>query len=159
MRGANVTCHYSGPGKHIMCIWQPTTHHYRRQHHHNADDPTRSCFSSLQISLEFQEKDGWTPGPEEVVIDVHCQSLNLRDAFVATNLIPEASLEGSCQGQNVGLEASGTVTAVGPGVTEFKAGDRVLIPLGGYNRLILPVKQVLKVPDNVSMEVSHIRLK
>jgi putative PIG3 family NAD(P)H quinone oxidoreductase len=53
-----------------------------------------------------------------------------------------------------GLEVSGTIAGLGPGVTQWAIGDRVcaLLPGGGYASLaVAAVGQVLPVPDNVDL--------
>jgi NADPH2:quinone reductase len=54
-----------------------------------------------------------------------------------------------------GNEAAGEVAAVGPGVTEFKVGDRVayVVALGCYaaERLV-PADRAVKLPSNISYE-------
>ncbi|WP_375688733.1 NAD(P)H-quinone oxidoreductase [Pseudooceanicola sp. LIPI14-2-Ac024] len=53
-----------------------------------------------------------------------------------------------------GLEASGTIAAVGPGVTDWKEGDRVcaLLPGGGYAEYVTtPAAHCLPVPEGFSM--------
>jgi NADPH2:quinone reductase len=54
-----------------------------------------------------------------------------------------------------GNEGSGDVIAVGPGVTEFKVGDRVaaVFAFGGYAaERNIPVDRAVKVPANISHE-------
>jgi NADPH2:quinone reductase len=54
-----------------------------------------------------------------------------------------------------GNEGAGEVIAVGPGVTDFKVGDRVayVVALGGYAaERLLPVERTVKLPDNISYE-------
>jgi NADPH2:quinone reductase len=54
-----------------------------------------------------------------------------------------------------GNEGAGEVTAVGPGVTDIKVGDRVayVVPLGGYaQERLLPADRAVKLPDNISYE-------
>jgi putative PIG3 family NAD(P)H quinone oxidoreductase len=53
-----------------------------------------------------------------------------------------------------GLEASGTVAAVGPGVTEWKVGDAVcaLLPGGGYAEYaVTPAAHALPVPKGMGL--------
>ncbi len=53
-----------------------------------------------------------------------------------------------------GLEAAGHVAAVGPGVTEWRAGDAVcaLLPGGGYAEYaVTPAAHALPVPDGLDM--------
>lgn len=54
-----------------------------------------------------------------------------------------------------GREAAGTVSALGDGVTEFQLGDRVAYPIypAGYAEYItIPAKNVVPVPDEVTLE-------
>ncbi|PRX33778.1 putative NAD(P)H quinone oxidoreductase, PIG3 family [Meinhardsimonia xiamenensis] len=54
-----------------------------------------------------------------------------------------------------GLEAAGTVAAVGPGVTEWKEGDEVcaLLPGGGYAEYaVTPAAHALRVPKGMSLD-------
>jgi NADPH:quinone reductase-like Zn-dependent oxidoreductase len=61
------------------------------------------------------------PGPDEVLVRVQALSLNradllwLADTYVETPRFPA----------RIGYEVAGVVEAIGPGVTEFKVGDRV----------------------------------
>jgi len=55
----------------------------------------------------------------------------------------------------VGLEGAGTVTAVGPGVTDVKAGDRVAwTGVGGsYAQMnVVPADRLVKLPDGLSFK-------
>src|SRR5690606_18287466 len=52
----------------------------------------------------------------------------------------------------IGTEGAGEVTAVGPGVTDIKVGDRVAyaMPLGAYSEeRLIPADRVVKVPDSI----------
>jgi NADPH2:quinone reductase len=54
-----------------------------------------------------------------------------------------------------GNEGAGEVIAVGPGVSDFKVGDRVayVVALGGYAaERLLPAERTVKLPDNISYE-------
>jgi NADPH2:quinone reductase len=57
-----------------------------------------------------------------------------------------------------GSEAAGVVEAVGPGVTDFKAGDRVTYataPVGAYSEVRLyPAERAVKLPDGISFETA-----
>ncbi|MEV6026119.1 type I polyketide synthase [Streptomyces sp. NPDC052036] len=65
------------------------------------------------------------PGPGEVELRVGAAGLNFRDVLIVMGLLPVA--EGGPRGQDpIGFECSGTVTAVGPGVTHIRVGDTVL---------------------------------
>jgi NADPH2:quinone reductase len=57
----------------------------------------------------------------------------------------------------VGSEAAGTVTAVGPGVTEVAVGDRVAyaMVLGSYaEHAAVPARRLVKVPDGIELKVA-----
>lgn len=58
------------------------------------------------------------PGPGEVAIEVRATGLNFRDLMNALAMRSDDEL--------LGGECSGVVTALGPGVTQFKRGDAVL---------------------------------
>jgi NADPH:quinone reductase len=54
-----------------------------------------------------------------------------------------------------GNEAAGEVVALGPGVTDFKVGDRVayVVALGGYaTERVVPADRAVKLPANISYE-------
>src|SRR5580693_5734248 len=59
------------------------------------------------------------PGPGQVRVAVRAAGLNFKDVVVGLGMV-----EGDAG--NLGLEAAGTVTAVGAGVTGLAAGDRVM---------------------------------
>ncbi|KKK06291.1 type I polyketide synthase, partial [Micromonospora sp. HK10] len=58
------------------------------------------------------------PGPGEVRVAVRAAGLNFRDAMVALGTYPGTA--------ELGSEAAGVVTAVGPGVSDLAVGDRVM---------------------------------
>ena len=72
-------------------------------------------------SLEFVERPTPTPGPGEVLVAVRAISLNFRDLMMVKGLYnPKMHLPRiPCS------DGAGEVIAVGPGVTAWKAGDRV----------------------------------
>jgi NADPH:quinone reductase-like Zn-dependent oxidoreductase len=58
----------------------------------------------------------------------------------------------------MGVEASGVIEAVGPGVSDFAAGDRVTYtgsPLGAYStERVMPAGSLIKLPDAISHETA-----
>jgi NADPH2:quinone reductase len=56
----------------------------------------------------------------------------------------------------IGMEGAGLVEAVGPGVSEFKVGDRVAYangPIGAYcEKKIHPADRLVKIPEGISFE-------
>ena len=91
-----------------------------------------------------------SPGPGQLLIDVHAAGINRADCKQRAGnypLPPDAP-------KTLGLEVSGLVREVGAGVSEWKVGDRVcaLVAGGGYAELCLaPAGQCLPVPANIDL--------
>ncbi|ADP78376.1 NAD(P)H-quinone oxidoreductase [Pseudofrankia inefficax] len=101
--------------------------------------------------LEWREVDDPPgPGPDEVVIDVVATAVNRADLLQRQGLYappPGAS-------DIIGLECSGRIAAVGPGVDGWRVGDEVcaLLSGGGYaTKVVVPAGQVLPVPPGVDL--------
>ena len=90
------------------------------------------------------------PGPGEIRIRHHAVGLNFIDVYQRSGLYP-MSLP-----QQLGMEASGVVEAVGEGVTHLQVGDRAAYasqPPGSYCELrVMPAKCVCKLPDAIAFE-------
>ena len=90
------------------------------------------------------------PGHGQILIRVAFAGVNRPDALQrAGNYAPPPGAS-----DLPGLEASGTVAAVGPGVTQWKEGDAVcaLLPGGGYAEYVVtPAAQALPVPKVLDM--------
>lgn len=100
--------------------------------------------------LRWEEVDVPAPGPGEAVVRQTAAGLNFIDVYFRTGLYPAPSFPAT-----IGNEGAGVVEAVGDGVTEVAAGDRVAycMSLGGYaQRRIIAAKQLVKVPDGISDE-------
>lgn len=92
-----------------------------------------------------------TPGPRQVLIRVHATSVNRPDAVQRQGNYPPPPGESAI----LGLEAAGTVEALGPGVTEFRLGERVFALLGGggyAEYAVAHVGHVLRMPANLTFE-------
>lgn len=102
--------------------------------------------------LNLVERDLPDPGPGEVQIRHAAMGLNYIDTYHRTGLYPLDLPSG------LGLEAAGTVAAVGEGVTGFDLGDRVAYgtgPVGAYAEAAnIPAGQVVKVPTGISLETA-----
>ena len=109
------------------------------------------------------------PGPGQVVVTVRAASLNYRDLLI---------LRGQYQNLSLPIiplsDGSGSVEAVGPGVTRFKTGDRVAaifnqswidgpaprrpVALGGdidgmlAEQVLLPEGGLVRIPETLSFE-------
>ena len=90
------------------------------------------------------------PGPGEARVRHHAVGLNYTDVYYRMGLYPLPYPSG------LGLEASGTVEAVGAGVGNIKPGDRVAYanpPMGAYCEVRnIPADRLLNLPDNISFE-------
>jgi putative PIG3 family NAD(P)H quinone oxidoreductase len=89
-------------------------------------------------------------GPGEVVIDMTATAVNRADTMQRQGLYPPPP----GASEVLGLECSGVVGAVGPGVDRWSVGDEVcaLLAGGGYGEKVrAPVGQVMPVPEGVEL--------
>jgi NADPH2:quinone reductase len=97
--------------------------------------------------LKWVEVEVGAPGPGEVLLRNSAIGLNYIDTYHRSGLYPVALPSG------LGLEASALVEALGPGVGEFRVGDRVAHgtgPIGAYaERRIFPADRLVKLPDAI----------
>jgi NADPH:quinone reductase len=87
-----------------------------------------------------------SPGPGQVAVRVEAAGVNFIDVYHRTGLYPNPLP------LVPGMEGAGTVEAVGPGVTLFRAGDRVgwTGVLGSYaEAAVLPADRAVALPDGV----------
>ena len=98
------------------------------------------------------------PGPGEVRIAQTYAGVNYIDTYHRTGLykLPVAVKGMGDIAFVPGSEGAGKITAVGPGVTEFKVGDRVAYgsgPVGGYAaERLFPAERTVKIPDGIGDE-------
>jgi NADPH2:quinone reductase len=91
------------------------------------------------------------PGPTEALVKIHAAGVNFIDIYYRTGLYkaePPVVL---------GLEGAGVVEQAGEGVTGVAAGDRVAYAMarGSYAEYaVVPAWQLVKVPDDLSLEVA-----
>ena len=100
--------------------------------------------------LEWTERAEPRPGEGDVLIDVAAAGVNRADLMQRQGNYPPP--EGASE--LLGLECSGTIAELGPGVTGWQVGDRVcaLLAGGGYaERVVVPAAQVLPVPSGVDL--------
>jgi NADPH:quinone reductase-like Zn-dependent oxidoreductase len=102
--------------------------------------------------LKFEQVDVPVPGPGEVHIRHAAVGLNYADTYFRTGYYPAPLPNG------IGVEAAGTILGVGPGVTEFRPGDRVTYtgsPLGAYStERVMPAGSLIKLPKSISFETA-----
>ena len=90
------------------------------------------------------------PGPGEVLLDVAAAGLNRADLLQRRGFYPPPPGASDV----IGMECSGTVAALGEGVTGWSVGDEVcaLLAGGGYAaKVVVPVGQVMPVPTGVDL--------
>ncbi len=90
------------------------------------------------------------PRPGEVLLDIAASAVNRADLLQRQGHYPPPP-----GGSDIlGLECSGTITALGAGVTSRAVGDHVtaLLAGGGYaEQVAVPVGQLMSVPEPVSL--------
>ena len=100
--------------------------------------------------LKLAEREVPEPGYGEVLIKVAAAGVNRPDALQRSGSY--APPKGASD--LPGLEAAGTIEAVGPGVTDWQVGDTAcaLLPGGGYAEFaVTPAAHCLPVPKGMSM--------
>jgi NADPH:quinone reductase len=92
------------------------------------------------------------PGEGQIRLKQTACGLNYIDVYFRTGLYPQPLPAG------LGMEAAGEVSAVGPGVSGLKVGDRVAYvarPPGAYaQERVLRADQVIRLPDAISDEAA-----
>ena len=101
--------------------------------------------------LTFEQADIPAPGPNQIRIKQAAAGINYIDTYFRTGAYPPPNGYPLI----LGNEGSGDVIAVGPGVTDFKVGDRVtaVFAHGGYAaERNIPVDRAVKLPANITHE-------
>jgi NADPH2:quinone reductase len=104
--------------------------------------------------LRWEEVAVGNPGPGQVRIRHDAVGINFADTYFRTGLYPVSLPAG------MGVEAAGTIEAVGEGVTNVSAGDRVtytgfLNTLGAYStERVMPAAPLIKLPDSIACETA-----
>lgn len=100
--------------------------------------------------LAWQEVPDPVAGPGEVVVEVAAAAVNRADVLQRQGLYPPPP--GAPEW--LGLECSGTVTEIGPGVTSLSMGEEVccLLSGGGYaERVAVPAGQAMSIPPGIDL--------
>ncbi|EPX75741.1 quinone oxidoreductase family protein [Salipiger mucosus] len=101
-------------------------------------------------ALKLVDREVGEPGEGEIRIRHAACGLNFIDCYQRSGLYPMELPHA------LGMEASGTIEAVGPGVTHLAVGDRAAyaaVPPGAYAEArVMPAAQVCKLPDAISFE-------
>ena len=103
--------------------------------------------------LKFEEVEVGAPGQGQIRLKQTAVGLNFIDVYHRTGLYPIQQLPAA-----IGMEAAGTVEAVGPGVEGLKAGDRVAYgggPLGAYAEArLIDAAKVVKLPSAIEDRIA-----
>ena len=102
-------------------------------------------------ALQWEEVDVGQPGPGQVRVRQTAVGLNYIDVYHRTGLYPQPLPF------TPGTEAAGVIEAVGEGVTDLIAGDRVAYagPIGSYAEArLIDADRLVKLPDYVSDELA-----
>jgi len=100
--------------------------------------------------LQWTQVDDPVPGPGEVIVDVASAGVNRADLMQRQGFYPPPPGAPSYPG----LECSGTVSATGQGVTQWREGDQVcaLLAGGGYaEKVVVPEGQLLPRPASTGL--------
>ncbi len=102
-------------------------------------------------TLSFEEVPDPEPGVGQIRISVRAVGVNYPDVLIIQDqyqLKPQRPF-------SPGAEASGVVDAIGPGVTGFSIGDRV-VALSGWGAMaeksVVPADRCLRIPDAMPFE-------
>ncbi|WP_423757655.1 quinone oxidoreductase family protein [Burkholderia sp. NLJ2] len=104
--------------------------------------------------LRWEEVDVGDPGPGQVRLRHEAVGLNFADTYFRSGLYPVPLPSG------IGVEAAGVVEAVGPGVTNVAAGDRVtytgfINTLGAYStERLIPAAPLIRLPDGIACDTA-----
>ena len=104
--------------------------------------------------LRYEDVEVGEPGPGEVRIRHVAVGLNFADTYFRNGTYPVPLPAG------MGVEASGVIQSVGPGVSGFAPGDRVTYTgfvntLGAYStERLVPAAPLIKLPEAIGFETA-----
>ncbi len=102
--------------------------------------------------LEYLDLPDPVAGKGEAIVEIKASGVNFTDIYTRSGIAHPASMP-----SGLGSEGAGIVRSVGEGVTEVKAGDRVVYSsaLGSYAELAkVPSFRLMPIPDGISFEVA-----
>lgn len=101
--------------------------------------------------MQWREVEVGDPGPGQVRVAQRAVGLNFIDVYHRTGLYPQPLPF------IPGVEGAGIVDAVGPGVDEVRAGDRVAYagPVGAYaEHRLIPATALIPLPDHIPFDTA-----
>jgi NADPH2:quinone reductase len=102
--------------------------------------------------LQWEDVPTPEPGPGEALVHHAAIGLNYIDIYFRSGLYKPPSLP-----IIIGMEGAGTVTAIGPGVTEVAVGDRVAYAgqMGAYaTDRVIAADRLVKLPDAIDFQTA-----
>lgn len=102
--------------------------------------------------LQWEDVPTPEPGPGEALVHHEAVGLNYIDVYFRSGLYKAPSLP-----IIIGMEGAGTVTAIGPGVTEVAVGDLVAYagPMGAYaTDRVIAADRLVKLPDGIDFRTA-----
>ena len=102
--------------------------------------------------LQWEDVPTPEPGPGEALVHHAAIGLNYIDVYFRSGLYKAPSLP-----IIIGMEGAGTVTALGPGVTEVAVGDRVAYAgqMGAYaTDRVIAADRLVKLPDGIDFQTA-----
>ena len=127
--------------------------------HHANDSPAKQrTATAIRITetggpevLRAVEAPVRAPGPGELAVDVYAAGVNFIDTYHRSGLYP-VELPFA-----MGLEGSGTVSAVGEGVEGFAVGERICWTAvsGSYaSQVVMPATSALALPESIPLDTA-----
>jgi NADPH:quinone reductase len=102
--------------------------------------------------LKWEEVTVGAPTAGQIKLKHHAIGINYIDTYHRSGLYKQPALPFT-----LGMEGAGEVTAVGPGVTDLKVGDRVAYaqPIGSYaTERLMPADRAVKIPDGIEYKTA-----
>ncbi|KAL2751982.1 hypothetical protein ACRALDRAFT_1045166, partial [Sodiomyces alcalophilus JCM 7366] len=120
------------------------------------EDETENSTSCWRLSMKmpgllhtmtWSKGKSSSPREGEILVETRAVGLNFRDVLIALGLIENSPSE-------MGFEGSGVVRAVGPGVSQFSVGDRVMYLGSGCFKTFhaMDASLCVKMDDSMSFE-------
>ena len=101
-------------------------------------------------TLVVEDLDSPTPGKGEVLIDVAACAINFPDSLIIKDMYQMKPPRPFSPGG----EISGTVAALGEGVSGWQVGDRVIAGIGAgglREQVVVPAARLFKVPEDIDL--------